>query len=90
MSSIVVDTVQKLPILDGTNYKAWSLALKSHLMSKGLWMYVSGDEERPEDILTGSGDTATITPADPVLLKTWTKDDQMAMGHITIHLTATI
>jgi len=90
MSSTVVDTVQKLPILDGTNYKAWSSALKSHLMSKGLWMYVSGDEEKPEDIITGSGDTATTTPADPVLLKAWMKDDQMAMGHITIHLTATI
>jgi hypothetical protein len=35
-----------VPILDGTNYRQWSVAMKAFIMSTGLWAYIEGHIER--------------------------------------------
>ena len=35
-----------VPILDGTNYRQWEVAMKALIMSTGMWAYVKGSIER--------------------------------------------
>ena len=41
-----------VPILDGTNYRMWAVAMKALIQSTRMWVYVQGKIEResfPED-----------------------------------------
>jgi hypothetical protein len=35
-----------VPILDGTNFRQWAVAMKAFIMSTGLWAYTEGHIER--------------------------------------------
>jgi hypothetical protein len=35
-----------VPILNGTNYRQWAVAMKAFIMSTGLWAYVEGSVNR--------------------------------------------
>ena len=41
-----------VPVLDGTNYRLWAVAMKALVQSTGMWAYVLGNVEResfPDD-----------------------------------------
>ena len=44
MSQALVNLV---PLLDGSNYKAWARAMESYLKSMDLWEIISRDEPQP-------------------------------------------
>jgi hypothetical protein len=35
-----------VPILDGTNYRQWAVAMKALIMSTSMWAYVTGAVDR--------------------------------------------
>ena len=40
------NTASLVPILDGTNYRQWAVAMRAFIMSTGLWAYTEGHIER--------------------------------------------
>ncbi len=42
------NTTSLVPILNGTNYVQWAVAMKAFLCSQGLWAYAKGDMHREE------------------------------------------
>ena len=62
MSSNVATLV---PILDGTNYRQWAIAMRAFIMSQGLWGFVDGSHPRP------------YLPTDESELRAIKKEDQV-------------
>ena len=61
--------------LDGTNYSLWSFMICNFLVAKGLWDYVTGDEERPtnvalntplQGVARGRGQAQVAAPVAPI------------------------
>ena len=62
--------------LDGTNYSLWSFMVSNLLVAKGLWDYVTGDEERlgnvalntpPQGVARGRGQAQVAAPVAPTI-----------------------
>ena len=51
-----------VPILDGTNYRQWAVAMKAFIMSTGMWAYVEGRIER-ESLPNKKEELAKLTDA---------------------------
>jgi hypothetical protein len=49
-----------IPVLDGSNYRLWSQAIKAYLMSLGLWGYVTGNLEHPDEVTVDNQTTQAI------------------------------
>ena len=58
-----------VPILDGTNYREWSVQMRAYLRSVGYWLIVNG---------------TTMAPMDLAELAKWTLLDSMANGAIEL------
>jgi hypothetical protein len=56
------NTASLVPILDGTNYRQWSVAMKAFIMSTGLWAYVDGCIDR-ESLPEQKEDLAKLSDA---------------------------
>src|ERR1700752_2765101 len=52
-----------VPVLDGSNYGLWSQAVKAYLMSLGLWGYVTGNIECPDEVTIDTNATENIQDA---------------------------
>ena len=59
-----------VPILDGTNYREWSVQMRAYLQLVGYWLIVNG---------------TTMVPTDLAELQKWTLSDSMANGAIELH-----
>ena len=66
MSSNVANLV---PILDGTNYRQWAIAMKAFVMSQGLWAFVDGSHARPY-LPTKEDELKAIKKEDQVEIRT--------------------
>ena len=80
-----------VPVLSGPNYQAWSVAMKSFLMSQGQWRVLS--RKCPDDItLDSRGVTITgeNAPSDEDVatnkekIEGWEDDNQKAVGNIML------
>ena len=80
-----------VPILSGPNYQAWSVAMKSFLMSQGQWRVLS--RKCPVDITVDSrGNTLTgedapsdeDAAANKEKIEDWEDDNQKAIGNIML------
>ena len=82
-----------VPVLSGPNYQAWSVAMRSFLMSQGQWRVLS--RKCPDDITVDSRGV-TITgenaPSDEDVaanrekIEDWEDDNQKAVGNIMLRL----
>ena len=72
-----------VPILDGTNYRQWAVAIKAFIMSTGLWAYTEGRIER-ESLPEKKEELAKLSDAWKeeicVAQAAWDKDDNMVIG----------
>ena len=82
-----------VPVLSGPNYQAWSIAMKSFLMSQGQWRVLS--RKCPDDITIDSkgntitGDNAPLdedVAANREKIEDWEDDNQKAVGNIMLRL----
>ena len=82
-----------VPVLSGPNYQAWSVAMKSFLMSQGQWRVLS--RPCPRDItldsrgvvLTGDGAPSDEDiAANKEKIKDWEDDNQKAVGNMMLRL----
>ena len=80
-----------VPVLSGPNYQAWSVAMKSFLMSQGQWRILS--RPCPRDITLDSrgvaltGDQALSDEdvmANKEKIEDWEDDNQKAVGNIML------
>lgn len=71
-NDLATSVFERIPSLDGTNYRSWAFSLKMLLMAKELWGYVDGSLERPTD----SGK----------LQSTWNTKDQLALSNTALSL----
>ena len=80
-----------VPVLSGPNYQAWSVAMKSFLMSQGQWRVLS--RPCPRDItldsrgVTLTGDQALSdedVTANKEKIEDWEDDNQKAVGNIML------
>jgi hypothetical protein len=87
------NTASLVPILDGTNYRQWAVAMKAFIMSTGMWAYVEGRIER-ESLPDKKKKLAKISDARKeeicVSQNTWNKDNSMVIGQIMLRLSPTI
>jgi hypothetical protein len=82
-----------VPILDGTNYRQWAVAVKAFIMSTGLWAYTEGRIER-ESLPEKKEELAKLSDARKeeirVAQAAWDKDDNMVIGQIMLRLSPTV
>ena len=82
MSQALVNLV---PLLDGSNYKAWARAMESYLKSMDLWEIISRDEPWPTFV-----NPAHHTVAEDTAMAAWTKISNHVMGNIMLRCTPSI
>ena len=82
-----------VPVLSGPNYQAWSVAMKSFLMSQGQWRVLS--QKCPADITVNSRGiilTGEDVPSEEDVaankekIEDWEDDNQKATGNIMLRL----
>ena len=89
MSSSNNNNTSMIPILDGSNYGAWSKVMCAFLRAQGLWQYVNSHIEHP-NILNPKKSTEDELKANKATLTEWDRMDNMAIGHMTLRLSASI
>ena len=82
MSNSLINLV---PVLDGTNYQVWSRSMKAYLRSQDLWLYTNGTWMRP-----GFAGAAHPTAEECTARANWDKNNESAIGYMTLHLNHTI
>ena len=78
-----------IPVLDGSNYGAWSKVMRAFLRAQGLWQFVNGMIEHP-DVLDPKKSTEDELKLNKNALNDWDKHDDMAIGHMTLRLSTSI
>jgi hypothetical protein len=81
--------VNQIPVFDGSNYRAWSMVMCAFLRSQGLWQLTVGYNTHPSEMGSEEGTEAECT-ANSATLADWDKHDNMAIGHITLHVSPSI
>src|SRR5205807_2971108 len=79
------NAAQYVPILDRSNYGLWSQAIKAFLMSLGLWAFANSTNNMPNEVVDANG---AVT--NQAVIDEWAQKDDMAIGHITLHVNASI
>jgi hypothetical protein len=82
-----------VPILDGTNYRMWAVAIKALIQSTGMWAYVQGKIERehfPEDDNEYQALSATRKAEILASITEFEKNNGMVLGQIMLRLSPTI
>ncbi len=72
-----------VPIFDGSNWSTWSKAMTAFFMLQGLWGYVTGTIPAPV-IAAGP------PPVNATDVALWNKNDEMARGNLTLHLSPAV
>ena len=89
-----------VPVLDGTNYRDWSVLMQSYLQMQEIWEVVIGEYRMPREPVgttrqQGTGPTATtvaVPPTDAEMAQyraehsAWNKADNKALGALTLRL----
>jgi hypothetical protein len=79
----------QIPIFDGSNYGAWSMVMHAFLRSQGLWQLSAGLDVYPTEMGPTEG-TQVERTANATTISDWDKRDDMAIGHITLHVSPPI
>jgi hypothetical protein len=82
-----------VPILDGSNYGLWAVAMQAYIRSTGLWHYVLGKVHResfPEDDAEYNKLSDTKKAAILTNQVEFDKEDGMVLGQIMLRLSPTI
>ena len=82
-----------VPVLDGTNYRIWAVAMKALIQSTGMWAYVLGKVER--EFFPDSDeemDKLSVFRKLEILasINEFEKNDSIVLGQITLRLSPTI
>ena len=82
-----------VPVLDGTNYRQWVVAMKALIQSTGMWAYPMGKVSReffPDD--DAEFEKLTKERKDEIMasINKFKKNDGMVLGQITLRLSPTI
>jgi hypothetical protein len=89
MSSSNNNNTSMIPVLDRSNYGAWSKVMRAFLRAQGLWQFVNGMIECP-DVLDPKKSTEDELKINKNALNDWDKHDNMAIGHMTLRLSTSI
>ena len=87
------NTTSLVPILDGTNYAQWAVAMKAFLMSTAHWAYPQGHVERasfPDKKKDRKNLPKTEKEEIHAKQAAFDEKDGMVMGHIVLRTNATI
>ena len=82
-----------VPVLDGTNYRQWAVAMKALIQSTGMWAYPKGKIERehfPDDDDEYKALPATRKAEILTSINKFEKNDGMVLGQIMLRLSPTI
>jgi hypothetical protein len=82
-----------VPILDGTNYRQWAVAIKAFIQSTGMWAYVMGKVDRQyfSDMDEECDKLSTAWKAEILASITeFEKNDGMVLGQIMLRLSPMI
>jgi hypothetical protein len=82
-----------VPVLDGTNYRQWAVAMKALIQSTGMWAYPMGKIERehfPDDNAEFQALSATRKAEILTSINKFKKNDGMVLSQITLRLSTTI
>jgi len=82
-----------VPVLDGTNYRQWAVAMKALIQSTGMWAYPEGkvsreyfpDSDEEMDKLSTARKAEILAS-----INEFEKNDGMVLGQITLRLSPTI
>jgi len=77
-----------VPVLNGTNYRDWSVLMQSFLQMQDLWEVVGGGHRMPAALAQGA--TASQTTAYNEAYVVWNSIDNKAIGAITLRITASL
>ena len=94
MSSSNNNATSLVPILDGTNYRTWAVAMKAYIMSTGMWAYAKGDVEYPNFPVGEDGKAVKITDERRNQIRAaqadFDKQDGIVLGQIMLRLHLTV
>jgi hypothetical protein len=76
---------QFVPILDGSNYRIWSSAMRAFLISLGLWARTMDTTAAPVETLD-----ATDAVMNQEAHNKWFEKDDMAIGHLPLRVNPSI
>jgi len=82
-----------VPVLDGTNYRQWAVAMKAFIQSTGMWAYPMGKVTReyfPDNDAEFQALTATCQAEILASINEFEKNDSMVLGQITLRLSPMI
>jgi hypothetical protein len=82
-----------VPVLNGTNYRIWAVAMKALIYSTGMWVYVQGKIEResfPKDDAEYQQLSSTHNAEILASITEFEKNNGMVLGQITLRLSPTI
>ena len=83
-----------VPILDGANYRQWSVAMKAFLMSIGQWEYANGTAEPRPYLPEKKEDYNRLSDTEKeekhAAIAAWDKADSVVLGHIMLRCSPTI
>src|SRR5579863_8181439 len=87
-------SLEKLvPILDGTNYREWSVMMQAYLQTQELWDYVNGTAEMPVEPQPTTARDGTTTAVPAADMRTYQRaqaayvvQSDKALGAITLRL----
>ncbi|TFY53776.1 hypothetical protein EVJ58_g9259 [Rhodofomes roseus] len=68
-----------VPILDGSNYRAWAESMSAFLMAQEVWIIVNSTWPQP-----------TLDTENPSVYYEWLQRDQKAQGSIRLRLTSSV
>ncbi|TFK19101.1 hypothetical protein FA15DRAFT_660177 [Coprinopsis marcescibilis] len=85
MSSSALNLV---PTLSGNNWIQWSDLMTAYLQSQGLWLYVDGSINLPS--LAADSASPSEKHAKLLTVLDWKKNDQMAIGAITLKISPSL
>jgi len=81
---LALSVFERIPALDGSNYRSWSFSMKMLLKARELWDVI--EDETPKDRTRESTSEGTPEAPPPQRDAEWRRKDQLALSSIVLSL----
>jgi len=81
---LALSVFERIPALDGSNYRSWSFSMKMLLKARELWDVI--EDETPKDRTRESTSEGTPEAPPPQRDAAWRRKDQLALSSIVLSL----
>ncbi|KAF8798350.1 hypothetical protein BYT27DRAFT_7123076 [Phlegmacium glaucopus] len=82
------ESLELVPLFDGTNYTSWATTMAAYLKMQGLWQITKGSVNRPQSPAISASDAAAV--ATRVAIRLWDLKDDQALGTIMLRLAESV